>query len=465
MFNLPDPKNSGDLAMVISKFRKLESGVSIYIEKNEFLDLIDYYITQDKIIKAIKVLDYAIEFFPSCFEMKLTEAQLLIETGLFTQATQKLKKLYIESPDDLGLLMLIGINYAKSGITNKSMMFFDKALAQLENDQKSPILYTISQTFIQAGRYDIASLYLTKAYQVNPKDDSIILDLAFCLERNEIFDKSKKLYSSYLKRNPFSKLAWYNLGVVLTKLEENEKAIEAFDFAIAIDPKFSSAMYNKANILLNLGLFKEAVNEFNNVVFLEKGNASAIFHRGLAYFNQSSYKNALADIKSSLKIQEDQPEAWFYLAKIYFKFNKICRTKKALYRALNLENLNSKYWELAAKVFLYEDNYKSADKAFMHAISFDPFVDKYWFEYSDHKKQIKDFSEAISILKMGKEFISNVFLLNLKLSSLHFLNKDNKNAIISFKEANKIDSQALSNFSKIHPNKKEIAFLTDNIKV
>lgn len=459
MLNLPEPQNSKDLAIVISKFQQLEKGESVYLEKIEFLDLIDFYLTESYIKKAITVLDYAVYYYPTCRELKLTEAQLLVEAGLFSKASVKLKKLYSEMPDDLGLLMLIGINYAKSGIINKSTLFFDKALDSILKKEQSPVLYTISQTFIQVGRYDLASFYLSRANQITPNDDSIILDLAFCLERTEKFEKSKKLYIKYLKRNPFSKLAWYNLGVVYDKLKEFQNAIEAFDFAIAIDIKFSSAIFNKANVFIQSKKYEFAIVELDKVIELEEGNASALYIRGVANYEIGRFADALKDFKKSLKIQDNQPEAWFSLAKIYFKYNKINRTKKALFKALNIEKLNSKYWELAAKVFLFEDNYKSADKAFMHAISFNPFEDKYWFAFSDYKNKLKDVKEAISILLMGKKFISDTLLLNVKLSSLHLLNKDNKSAKLSFEEANKISPLAKTKFIKIHPNKNEISLV------
>lgn len=463
MFKFLTPDNPRNLAILIDKFQKLEKGVFTHIKKNEFLDLIDYYLTQNKINKAIKILDYATEYYPKCFDLKLTEAQLLIEAKLFKQASIKLKKLYIKKPDNLGLLMLIGINYAKRGIINKSQIFFEKALELLTPKEKSPILYTISQTYIQVNRYDIASLYLKKALKINPRNETIILELAFCLERNSMYQKSMKLYNLYLKKNPFSKLAWYNLGVVYNNLEEPQKAIKAFDLAIAIDPKFSSAIFNKANNLLNFNKNKEAIKEFNKVIYYEKENFTAIHRRGIAYYRSNNLKKAYSDFKSSLKTQKNQSEAWFYLAKLFFKLKKIKRTKKALFEALNLSKLNSEYWELAAKIFLFENNYKAADKAYMYTISFSPSVDKYWFEFSDYKKQIKDISEAISILNAGKEFISDILMLHLKLSSLHLLNKDKKNAIISLKEAKKINSKALKTFETLHPNKKEVAILVNNI--
>ncbi len=465
MLNFTDPEKSMDLDIVISKFQQIKSGFSVFIEKNEFLDLIDFYLTQNQMEDAIEVLDIAIKLYPDCFELKLTEAQLLIEAGFHKQASYKLKDLYKNHSGDLGLLMLIGINFAKSSIINKSLIFFDKAVNLLENEDQSPILYTISQIFIEIGRYDVASFYLTKAYQINPKDDKTILDLAFCLERTEKLDKSKKLYNAYLKLNPFSTLAWYNLGVVYSKINDNEKAIEAFDFALAIDPNFSSALYNKANIYYNNKNNNIAIECLERFLQLEQNNAQAFYLKGLANFNSDRPKKAAKDLINALKIDKSISNAWYYLSMVYFKCNMLKKAKKSLFKALELENLNSKYWAFAAKLFSSEENYKNADKAYMHTISFDPFEDKYWFDYSEYKSKTNDIPEAISILKTGKEFITNSYLLNIKLSSLNLLLNDTNSALFYLNEAIKINPNATNKLIKIHPDKNQAELLTDSIQI
>ncbi|MEA3451698.1 MAG: hypothetical protein U9Q83_07320, partial [Bacteroidota bacterium] len=96
------------------------------------------------------------------------------------------------------------------------------------------------------------------------------------------------------------------------------------------------------------------------------------------------------------------------------------------------------------------------DIAFRHSISFDPFVDSYWFEYSDFKKNANDFKDAISILKMGKDFVSDNYNFYLKMSSLFLSIEDKKSAQSCFNSAYKIDENALIKIFDIHANKEQI---------
>lgn len=461
MPQLPEPQKSSEINYLISRYKLLENGEKIYFDETNFLDLIDHYIIQNKHKKAFSVLSKAFEYYPESYDILLSEAQLLIETGLNIAASKKLKKLYKLKPKDMGLIMLIGINYTNLSIINKAMMFFDKALSMIKNKNKELLLYSIAQTFIQAGRYDVAAFYLTKAYQISPKDKTIILDLAFCLERTKNYKKSEKLYKAYLKKDPFSKLAWYNLGVVLTSLQKVDEAIEAFDYSIAIDQKFSSPIYNKADLFFQIKKYNKSIEEFTKLLELENSNATALYLRGVSYFYTAKFKSALKDLKHSLKIQTNNPEAWFYLAKIYFLSKNFSKAKKALFFALEADKINAQYWKLSADIFLKEKNYKFANKSFLQAIASDPFIESLWFEYADFKTKLNDYQEALSILNNGKEFITDNLTYLLKLSSLYLLINDKNKAKQIFKNANLICENALEKIEAFHPDKKQISVLTD----
>ncbi len=462
MLQFSESQNNDDIESLIIRFDMLQKGADVFFKEENFIELIDYFIIKDEIKKAFTILTKALKIYPESYDIRISEAQLLIESGLNTAAAKKLKELYKKRPNDLGLILLIGINYTKLSITNKAIVFFDKAVSMIEEKSKKVILYSISKTLIQTGRYDIAAYYLTRAYQISPNENYIILDLAFCLERNHNYKKSEKLYKVYLKKNPFSKLAWYNLGVVLSELQKVEEAIQAFDYSIAIDTNFSSPILNKAELYFQTKKYSKAIEDFTKLLELEHSNALALYLRGVSYFKLNKFKNAFKDLKKSLKIQDDNPQAWFYIAAIYYYAQKNKKAKKSLHKALNQDQLNSKYWRLAAKIFRKNKNYLNAEKSLSAAISFDPFIDEYWFAYSELKTKQKKYEEAIKILNTGKDFIEDTVKYLLKLSSLYLLNNDKINAQKSFKNADNLCENALNKFISIHPNKNQISFLIKN---
>lgn len=462
MPQIPDSQDVRDINCLINLFNRLEKGEEIALNESDFIILIEYFITENKLNKAISVLSKALKFFPQNYDIKISEAQLLIETGKYQKASQKLKQLYKKNRNELGLIMLIGINYTKQTIFNKATIFFDKAVKIVDKNNKPIILFNVAQDFIQAKRFDIAAHYLTLAYQLNPNDNDIIQELAFCFERNKKYNKAQKLYNIALQKDPFSKITWYNIGVVLAKLQKVDEAIEAFDYAVAIDENFSSPIYNKADLLFQTKKYKQASIEFSNLLKIETSNATAMCQRGICYLKMNNIKKASTDIKESLKMQKKSDLAWFIIAKIYYNNNKIQKAKKTLHNALKNNKIDARYWYLASKIFVKENKRKFADKALKNAIIFAPYTDKYRFALADSKLKQHKTNEAIEILNAGKNFISDKITYLIKLSSLYLLNKDNYKAKIMFNDADKMCDNALKKIISIHPNKKEIKVLIEN---
>ena len=84
---------------------------------------------------------------------------------------------------------------------------------------------------------------------------------------------------------PFSENVWYNLGLLYFKKENFEKAVECYDFAIAINDQYSSAVFNKANAQANLGEYEEAVKTYKECILLEPENVLAHCYLGNPWKN------------------------------------------------------------------------------------------------------------------------------------------------------------------------------------
>jgi tetratricopeptide (TPR) repeat protein len=456
MLNIPDANYLGNIDDILSRFLSLQNNKKTNISENEFIELINFYITNKELKKALIAFNYAIKIYPNSFDIKIAEAQILIESKLYIAAEKKLKILLKQKPDDLSLLLLFGINYSYSGLINKSIHYFNKSINIIPKKHQGDFMFNIAQTFINSGRFDIAIYYLVNAHHKKPNDDDIILDLAFCLERTAKYNKSEKLFKAYLKRNPFSKLAWYNLGTVLAKENKKNKAIEAFNFALALDPNFTPALINKADIFYHINNFEEAIDLLNSIIILEPDNPTILLQRAKNFFALKNYKNAISDLKRSLKLNNKNPQAWFLLSKIYSLFS-LPHAKKALFFALKQNKIQAQYWYFAAKLLSRDKKYLLADKAFSKAISFQPFNQIYWFKYAQNKINQNQTKKAIFILKIAKDFISDYFTYYQLLSTYHLFAKDYQNSLKYYKKALKLNPSKAKNMLNTNIFRKNIS--------
>ena len=248
---LQDANLTNEMQIIINRYEKIKQKKKItYFDIHEFEEIISHYIENNNLKSGYEVLKIATRQHPDSLILQQKEAQLLIESGYFIKAIQILKQIISLEPSNFEVILLVGVAYGKLGNIKNSLKYFEQALTEFVDDENRIfILYNISLTYINIGRYDIAAKFLKKAYFIDKYDFEVIFDLAFCLERIDEIEESCQLYERYVTSDPFSKLAWYNLGVVYNKLNLYKKSIQAYDYSIALDEKFASPLLNKADVL------------------------------------------------------------------------------------------------------------------------------------------------------------------------------------------------------------------------
>src|SRR5665811_115537 len=94
-----------------------------------------------------------------------------------------------------------------------------------------------------------------------------------------------RYYNDYLDIDTFNHLVWFNLGTVYNKSENQEKAIEAYEFSYALNDSFHMALFNIGNALANVGKFNEAIKKYNDFLEIEPENDDAFCYIGECFLN------------------------------------------------------------------------------------------------------------------------------------------------------------------------------------
>merc|ERR1712194_533058 len=116
----------------------------------------------------------------------------------------------------------------------------------------------------------------------------------------------------FINDNPYSKHAWYNLGILYDRQEKYEKAIDCYEFAVAIDDQYSSAFFNMGSAWMVLKSFDKAVQQFIYVFEIEEHKDPYLLQSiGHCYFELNNYSLALKNYHKGIKIEPLLHEAWY----------------------------------------------------------------------------------------------------------------------------------------------------------
>jgi tetratricopeptide (TPR) repeat protein len=104
-----------------------------------------------------------------------------------------------------------------------------------------------------------------------------------------------------VQRHPTNPDAWSRLGVLHTRCERFDDAVDAFGRAIALRPEDSQEYVNRGEAYRRLKNPESAIRDLTEAVRLDPANGAAHYALGRAYFESRQFKQALPHFNTALE--------------------------------------------------------------------------------------------------------------------------------------------------------------------
>jgi len=240
-----------EIESLVHRFEEaLEDNHAPYFDVEEFEEIIDYYDSAMNKPKLVIALRTAQTIHPYHIQFKIHDAQLLIVNKRYGQALNLLNNLLEIEPENTAILQNLAFVHSQMG---KHTQAIDLHLKSIEKGIDPTEAYNlIAYEYQSVQQYSKAIDYLKLSLEVSPEDEGSLYELLFCYEIDNRMEESLAFFTHFVDENPYSFVAWFNLGITYSNLGLYEKAIEAYDYVLAIDDSYSSAYFNKANALIFL---------------------------------------------------------------------------------------------------------------------------------------------------------------------------------------------------------------------
>ncbi len=408
MSNNPFGHEREELKALLQSYSNLKEGNSTgFIEEEGFEKIIDYFDNKEKFQDALEASDFSITQFPFSASLLLKKAAILISLRRFADSLQVLDQAYLFDNRNLSFFVIKTDALLAMGSQFEVIDLFESAVSVFEGEEKIELLFQLSEVYDDYEYFDIVFDCLVFILNEDPSNEEALYKICFWTDFTGRNEEGIRLHQKIIEDRPFSELAWFNLGSAYQGIKLYEKAIDAYQYAVAIDEEFDYAYRNMGDAYIKLRKYKEAIEMLEKVLALSRPesiiyealghcfdkiknfsqarvNYKKAYHLNpedtqlqykiaCTYMSESSWTHAIKFLQSAIKIHVMQPDYNLALGRCYVQLGKYEDAILFLGNVVRVRPKNVPGWiELLKCLYdagLYEEGFEYAAIAFEQTVS------------------------------------------------------------------------------------------------
>lgn len=312
---------------ILEEVRRYEdmvhSGKKQWFDADEYIDIIDYYHDNGKMKEANKVINLAYKIFPDNEELIIRISQLYSNKKMFLKAENILRNTLKKQPST-DIYSALASLYIENGREDDGIKILKEIIRKKDDDDDFVIKFLFGKAYLNKKKWISAEKYLKEALKEDLDYD--VLNMYIDCSADKRLKKRMIEFMTYLiKEQPYDDNIWMVYGIIQYQFNNLNEAINAIDYAIAINEKDFSRHYYKGLILHLQDKKEEALNAFLLANKYNQNDCSALYEIATIYKDTNKYQLAIATYKDILEKGGDdisKEECYFNISFCYYMLGK-----------------------------------------------------------------------------------------------------------------------------------------------
>ena len=443
-------KFKSSLRMPLSKFESMLKTNSIcFFDLVEFEEIIVHYLDTGKHSLAKKAIQLGLQQHPTSIDLKLLEVEILIFDNKLELASKKVLKIQELASNNEEVYIQKAIIHSKERKHKEAINNLNIAL--MHSDDKVDIWSLIGMEYLYLDDFENARLNFVKCIEADCEDSSALYNLVYCFDMEKDHEEAINFLNSYINMNPYSEVAWHQLGRQYFVLNMFNEALTSFDYAVLIDESFIGAYFEKAKTYEQLGVYEDAIKNYMITLELDDPTAFAYARIGECYQELGKLEMAINFYKKAVHEDPSLDNGWILLTDAYHAQKDY---QKALYyisKALKIDDNNAFYWRKYSDINIKLGFYEEAINGYESCLELkDKSIDVY-IAMSDALLFLGDFNDALNILFKAQKIYKDFAEIEYRLAGLFFILSKKSCGIAHLINGMKIDYDYHSIIKQLFP--------------
>ncbi len=413
--------NDIDITDLLKKYEMMRyMDKNIYFDADEFAMLADYYNDFGDTSEAEYIVETGLGMHPGSSELMIIKAKVLIISEKYEEAYRYLSTIGEDETnvDFLIVKMECLLNLDK---TEESDILLDTVLngVELDGEELYTFLTEVGYLYNDADKYETAIMLLETALKSDNSDVEVLVDLSYSYEMLHNIEKSIELNNLILDIDPYLFDAWINLGKLFSMNQDHSKAIEAYDFALAINDDDVNILKMKAlSHYLNDNL-EEAVRIFKECLSNSPDDESLYDSLLESYEVMEQYDEMLEVIKQKEK-RFGTEGVFLQRAQIYLNQERYEEAQEMFELIPIGDQQTFDYYVLEGELAIHNEDLETAETAYMLAMLNSPDDEFAVNKLANISLQQGNYEKSAEYLEMLLSLNANFPTAKIRLAFLRF---------------------------------------------
>ena len=387
--------------------QSIKEDTNFFVSEDELEKLIDFYESLPDYTKAIMAVDKAIDLFQFSSNFHIKRAQLLLEIKDFDGAWQSLDAARAFEPVSSELLLTEADLLSAEGNYKEAIENLYMLLSIVSEENMADVYLEMADIYEASNNGEELAKTLQVVIQQYPENEEAIHRYFTLLSQIDQLEDGIETFKTSIDKRPYNFLAWYYLGKCYEEIGLYEKAINAYEYTIAINDYYF-AYWDYAGCFQAMGEWDKAISTFYDMLELFENDENVYFEIGHCYREKNDFAlakkayNAVLDQASDIALRA---KAHFYIGKTYFKQEQFKLALRQYEKAAELNSKKTKYANAVGKLNFQLGNIEDAANSYIQSLAINDEQDKIWrnlaqcyFELGFKDVLIEALSKAVSIL-------------------------------------------------------------------
>ena len=453
MSKYPYRQDRDELRELLQQFDNLKTGKSnSFIEEDSFERIIDYFDEKEQLAEALEAAGYGIRQYPYSAALLLKKADLLIALRRYKEALHILEQAELLDSKDTNLYILKTDAYLALDQQEKAAAVLEAALDYFEGEEKIDLLFELADVYDDYENFEKVFDCLKMILEQEPNNEEALYKICFWTDFTGRNEEGIRLHQKIIEDFPFNELAWFNLAAAYQGIKLYEKAIDAYQYAVAIDEKFDYAWRNMGDAFIRLRKYKDAVDVLEKVLELARPEDVIYEAIGHCYDKMGNYAQARFNYRKASHLNHDDSQLHYKIACTYMNEGIWDRAIKSLEVAMRIHRLQPEYNLAMGQCFAELNKLEDAITYFGNVVRVRPKNLNGWIELLKCLYKAELFEEALEYAGFAFEQTDGKPIFLFYKSIVLYAMGRSKEALLQLEEGMERNPKLIKKFIELNPS-------------